>query len=483
MKIFFKLLGAAIVGTILVVLIRTVMFIPTQNNHVNSIIEYDVDSLDAIRHLSDAIKIKTISHDNNIMTDAIKTSFHNFLETRYPLVHQKMEKISMNGSLLFTLSGSNGDLNPVVFMGHYDVVPINGVWDHEPFSGDIANGAIYGRGSLDNKNIVLACLEAMEHLLSIGYQPTRTIMFSFGHDEEIGGSEGTARIVEYLKDQGIKPKAVYDEGGFITNGVIKGVQVPMAVIGIAEKGIASFNLTIEGHGGHSSMPRAETTLGILSSAIVRIQNNPMPYLVSKPAEVFFAGAGPHMSFLSRMAIANRWLLESVLISSLSKGNKTNAVVRTTIAPTIINGGNKSNIVPASVSAVVNARIIPGQTIAEVKQYLIDVINDPRIKVTVGDLAVEASVVSPMGGFGYNALTKSINQIFPDAVVSGYLTISGTDSRYYNQICDNVYRFNPLMMTSDDIDLLHGGNEQIKVESYLRSIQFYIELIKKISGSE
>jgi len=421
-------------------------------------------------HLSSVIQIETISHE-----DARKDKKENFkklqelLANLYPLIHKNLTKEIVDGhSLIFTWQGRNPDLKPVVFMAHQDVVPADehtlDQWTYPPFSGKIADGFIWGRGTMDIKSQVIAILEAVEALLAAKYKPERTVILTFSHNEEVLGT-GAKAVVKHLQDQGIRVEAVIDEGGSIYDGIIPGVKGLAAAIGIAEKGYLSLKFTVKGTGGHSSTPPKETAIGILSKAIYRLETNKFPSDV-RMVKPMFQGLASASSPVMQMAFANLWLFGGVVTRILSAKGETDATIRTTVAPTIINGGVKDNVLPSVAEAVLNFRILPGQSIADVCDYVRFVIKDERVTFEpMEEKAWEASPLSPVDGNAYYHIASVVDEIWSGTSIAPYIMLGGTDSRNFCEISDCVYRFTPLVVTEEDLNRVHGVNERIGVQEF------------------
>ena len=300
-----------------------------------------------IDRFAQALTIKTISPENESDFDSVAFfQFNDYLKTSFPLADSLLEKKSFNHfSHLYQWKGSDPSLNPVILMAHLDVVPVIEEnlpdWKQPPFEGKIVNDTLWGRGTIDDKIGVIGLLEATEALLSSGFQPKRTLYLSFGHDEEIGGLRGAKVIVEHLKAQGIAAQFVLDEGGTISQNIIPGIEKDVALIGIAEKGYVSLELSVKKEGGHSSMPEKESAIDILSTAIAKLKNNPFPAKLAGPIEGFIENIGPEMSGINKFIFANRWLFESIITGVYEKTGSGNALVRTTTAPTLFNAGSKT----------------------------------------------------------------------------------------------------------------------------------------------
>ncbi|HEY5826469.1 MAG TPA: M20/M25/M40 family metallo-hydrolase, partial [Cyclobacteriaceae bacterium] len=367
-------------------------------------------------------------------------------------------------------------LKPIVLMSHMDVVPVDeGTlkdWEAPPFSGEIKDGNIYGRGTMDDKVSVLAILEAVETSLRAGLKPKRTIYLAFGHDEEIGGDRGAASIAKYLEEQGVKLECVIDEGGYVAEGMVPGLDKPMAVINVAEKGYASFELTITTKGGHSSAPPADNTIGSLAAAITKLESNQFPYktipVIDKQIEV----VGPHLPFVQKMAFANPWLFGSMI----QKGLNTH----TTTAPTIIKGGVKDNVIPTTATVVVNFRVMTGETTEEVLKHVVETINDERITVKSVSNRNEPSPVSDYESASYKLVEKTVAQLFPNAIISPGLISGGTDTKHYQKISENAYRFFPVRINASNMTGFHGINEHLAVSNYKEIVQFYYQLVQNLN---
>ena len=448
-----------------------------------------IDENRVIKNLSDAITYETISDESSDGVDAITfLAFHKFLRRTYPKTFKNLKEEIFSGyTMLLKWEGKNTtSSNPILLMAHMDVVPAGDLekWSEEPFLGTINNDFIHGRGAIDNKSSLISILESIEYLLDSVYQPDRDIYISFRLDEENSGVEGNAVVAESLKKRGVYFDYILDEGAVITDGIISDVSYPVAVIGIAEKGYLSLKLTSAYNSGHSSMPGKTTTIGKLSRAIYSLEKKQMPAKLTSPVKDFLLHIGPEMSIENKFAISNMTLLSSSIIASLEEDPVTDAMLRTTMAPTIISGGNKSNVLPSEASAVVNFRIRQGDSVKKVKEHVINTINDESIKVEILDDSVysEPSNISSSSSSSFDIVHQTIKQIFNDVIVSPGLVVATTDSRHFQSISKDIYRFIPLKLSASDISMIHGYNEKISIESYLDMIQFYIQLIKNSSDS-
>ena len=438
--------------------------------------------------LAAAVRIRTVSNQETAAMDAEQfAAFPHYLEQTFPRVHASLQRETVGGySLLFVWPGSSPDAaKPVLLMGHYDTVPVEpeseAAWTHPPFAGAIDGGFVWGRGTLDDKAGVLGTLEAVEMLLGEGFRPKRTVYLAFGHDEEIGGQAGAEAIAALLGDRGVELDLVLDEGGAIVSGFLPGSDGPVATIGIGEKGYVSVELAVETAGGHSSIPPAETAIGILSAAITRLQAHPLPASLDAFIRHSLDYIGPETPFLFRLALANLWLFGPIVEAQLSKAPATNAFLRTTTAPTILRAGLKDNVLPGSATGVVNFRILPGETVDTVLEHVRATVGDQRVRIRALPFPNGPSPLSPAEGPVFTLLQRTIGEVFPGAIVTPSLVLGATDSRHYTRLSKHVYRFLPIRLGPDDLQRIHGTNERIGVEDYGAVVEFYARLLRNAAG--
>lgn len=382
-------------------------------------------------------------------------------------------------SLLYTWEGKSTTLKPVILTAHMDVVPAVGIdsWTKPPFSGENDGIFIWGRGTLDDKAEMISILEAVERLLAENYQPERTVYLAFGHDEEINGLRGATVIASALKERGVEAEFVIDEGSFVIVGLVPMISNPVAIIGTSEKGYLSVSIAVEMEGGHSAYPEKETAITVLTKALNSVINNQMDARISEPVNDFIRYIGPEMPFYAKAIFANKWLFNGIILNIYQGSKTSNALVRTTTAPTILKAGIKDNVIPTKAEAVVNFRILPGETSEDLMGHLKTVILDERVKVSMLEGFNEPSFVSPVDVYGFKAILKTIRQVYPDALVAPTLMIAASDSRKYIEVSKNIYNFAPIVVTSEDLARTHGINQRIKIEDFTRGIGFYYLLIK------
>lgn len=483
MKKILLVLALAFVVLVSVLLINTFRF-KSRQVQVEPIKAVNVDPDVVAQRLAQSIRFQTISYQDPTQIKFEEfLGLHKYLAQTFPRIHATLTReLVGNYSLLYTWKGRNEKAKPVLLMAHQDVVPVEpetlAKWEQPPFEGRIAGGYIWGRGALDDKASLLASMEAVEMLLSQGFQPDRTIYLAFGHDEEVGGGAGATNIAEVLRSRNVELEYVLDEGLAITEGILPDIIKPVALIGVAEKGSVSLELTVEVAGGHSSAPPPHTAIGILSMAINRLEEHQMPASIEGVPRQMFDYVGPEMPFGRKLVMANLWLFKPLVERKLSAAPSTNAGIRTTTAATIIEGGLKENVLPSRARAVVNFRILPGDSIEGVTSHVSQTINDPRIKVNrFGPFASEPSPVSNVNAMGYQTIEKTIRQLFPEVLVAPALVIGGTDSRHYVKSTNNIYRFAALHIGPDDLRRAHGINERVSVADYAGCVKFYYHLIK------
>ncbi len=469
-----------LIVTLMILVIRTLLHVPTRLEEIAQVsIELDEESL--AEHLSQAIRFKTVSSQSR--TDMQQDEFDGFIQwvaQTYPEVSTQLTLNQLNKSLLYKWQGSDPSLKPILVTAHYDVVPVipgtEGKWEQQPFDGKIVDGIIWGRGALDDKSGVVGILEAATYLIKEGYKPIRTVYFSFGHDEEVGGRNGAGKVVEFLQDQSVQLAWSLDEGSFLFDGMFPGVKPLLASINVAEKGSLTLDVVATAPGGHSSMPPPETAVGKLARAITRLEENPIPGGLTDLTKEMFDAISAYMPFGQRLLFANQWLFARTIDSVLSKVTFTNAMVRTTTAPTMLSASVKTNVLPIEAIATVNFRIHPRDTMESIRQYVTKIVEDEDISVRVRG-GRNASAVSDWNSDGYQLIARSVREVYGEVVIAPGLMIAGSDSRHYAKVADNSYRFNPYIMKSDDLTGFHGTNEKISVANFAQGVRSYVQIIR------
>ncbi len=460
-----------------VLLIRAAAFKPQAEEAADPTPE-TFDKQKAIDHLQALIRCKTVSYrDKALEDDAEFAKLEALLPKLYPNVCKACTLTKpTNRSLLFHWKGLSSD-KPGVLMAHYDVVPVNEAdWQKPAFEGVIENGILWGRGTLDTKGTFNGVLEAADNLIAQGFTPANDLYLAFAGDEEISGA-GAPAIVSYFQQNGITPAFVLDEGGAVVENVFPGVKVPCAVIGTGEKGPMDVKLTLKSAGGHASTPPPHTPVGKLAQAVNRIESHPFPFTLTPPAAEMFNALGRRSTFLYRMIFANLWCFKPVLnLICRMSGGELNALVRTTVAFTQMQGSAASNVLPPEAWVGANLRLICGETVEGAKAYLEKVIANPDIKVDVV-FGMNPSRISRTDDEPFQRLSKAIRGTWTDAVVSPYLMLACSDSRHYGVLSDHVYRFSAMALSKEERGLIHANNERIPLETIVKTVDFYQRLIR------
>ncbi len=415
-------------------------------------------------------------------------ALHAYLQSAFPAVHAVLSRETLGdpavpgAALLYTWEGSDRSLPPYLLAAHQDVVPVEagseGRWQHPPFSGQLADGFIWGRGTLDDKFNLIGLFEAVERLIKAGYKPRRTLYIGSGNDEEVGGS-GAQAIAARLQARGVRLEFALDEGMALVQGILPGIKPPVALIGLAEKGSVTLEVAVNATGGHSSMPPLHTAAGLLAEALTRIEAHQLPARLSGAPRLMFEYIAPEMPPVLRLLLTNLWLFSPVVRWQLSQQPSTNAVLRTTTAITMLEGSPKENVLPQRARAIVNFRILPGDTVADVVEHVRRAVADPRVEVQIaGGSGREPSPTSSATAPAFVRIAQSVRDLFPDAVVAPSLMIGASDVRYYQGVADNTYRFMPIILQSDDLSRAHGTNERIAIADYARVVAFYEYFIRQ-----
>ena len=477
----------AAIGALAGVLLFNVATHSSRQIQVAAVPRVAVDEQGAAARLGEAIRFQTISNFLNPDADAdALRGLQAHIARSFPAFHAAAKReVVATYSLLYTWEGSDPKAAPIALLAHQDVVPVApGTakdWQQPPFEGVIADGFIWGRGSWDDKGNLYSMLEAAEQMSKAGFRPKRTIYFAFGHDEEVGGTRGAKAIAALLASRGVRLDFVLDEGLLITDGLIKGLDRPAALIGVAEKGYATLVLTAHATPGHSSMPPRETAIGMMSAALARLEDHRLPMQVRGAVAEMFDTLAPEMKGFSRVVLSNLWLFKPLVLREFEKNGPSEATVRTTTALTIFNAGDKDNVLPGNAEATVNFRLIPGDTQASVTDHVRRTIANDRISIEPSPGNADPTPVTATSGEPFRALNRTIREIFPDAIVAPGLMVAATDSRHYTGLTDTILRFMPVRANADDLKRFHGTNERLSIEGYADMIRFYRRLIENTAG--
>jgi carboxypeptidase PM20D1 len=437
-----------------------------------------------VERLRTLVRVPTVSYaDEKAINAAPFEAFHRALTEAFPLLHEHLTRHRiLEHSLLFHWQGATAQ-DPVVLMAHIDVVPIDesAPWHHPPFGAEIHDGSIWGRGTLDDKGSLVGICTAVERLLAEGFVPARDVWLSFGAREEVSGPDAPA-AVEDLRGRGVTPWLVLDEGGAIAHQAFPGVEPPLGVIGVSEKGTTTIEMRAEGRGGHSSTPAPGGPTARIARAVVRLEKRPFAPSLPEPTLEMFARLAPYAPLPLRPLFANaRRLQPLVKRALLAAGAEPAALVRTTMAVTTLSGSPAHNVIASSATAAVNLRILIGDTVASATEHVRKAIADDSIRLEVVD-ANEPSPVSPTDDPAFELLTSTIGEVFEDAVPTPYvMMMAATDSRYFTAICPRVYRFTPFRMTKAQRESIHSYDEHIGVDDWLAGVRWYTRLIERLDA--
>lgn len=441
----------------------------------------------AVARFRELLQLPTVSHADE--TEIEWEPFDAFvaaLPRLYPRTHERLEREIVDGhSLLYRWPGAAAS-DPLVLMAHYDVVPVvEEEWDRLPFAaeivGDGVDAAIHARGAIDDKGSLVAILEAVEQLAGSDFRPARDVYLSFGHNEETAGG-GARAVVDLLRERGVRPGLVIDEGGAVVEGVVPGVTVPTAMVGVAERGVMTALLTAREGGGHASTPPAFPATARLARAIGRLHRHPFPVRIAPPVRALFATLAPHAPQPLRWVFGNLALTGPLLARVFPRlGPEMNALVRTTAVATELSGAPGENVLATTARAAVNIRLLTGDTVASATDYVRRVIADPEVEVEVRH-GSDPSPVSPWRGEPWRRVAGAVASALSDSssgeniVTTPYIQLGASDSRWFTAISAHVYRFTPFHLTRAERDALHSHNERIRVQVWLRGIGFYRDLI-------
>lgn len=474
---------AAAAAALIAVLDYNVMRLTSRQPEVPPAAALPLDAQAAAERLAAALRFKTVSTAQGPADAEEFRRLHDWLARTYPRVHAQLRRETVNGlSLLYTWPGSDAQAKPILLMAHQDVVPVEPAtahqWKVDPFAGRVQDGLIWGRGAWDDKSNLLGHMEAIELLLTQGFRPRQTIYLAYGHDEEVGGRAGAGEIAKLLASRQVKLDFVLDEGLVLTDGILQGVDRPVALVGIAEKGYLSVVLRVNGVAGHSLQPpsKQEDAIGMLAAALRRIHDNDLPASLRGVTREMFETLAPEMPMPQRIALSNLWLFAPLVQAQLDKGATTRSMLRTTTALTMLDAGVKDNVVPGAAEATMNFRLLPGDTREQVMEHLRRHAGEGRYELRALPDSREASPVTPTQSASYQRVARSVRAVFPQALVAPGLVMGGTDAKHFVGLSDHIYRFSPVRVRPQDASRIHGVNERLGVKNYAEMIAFYHRLI-------
>ena len=442
---------------------------------------------DAVSIFAKGLSYKTISQVPQMIDSAAFEGLFVHLQRSFPLVYSALSVDTLSTHTLWMkLEGSSTQADNILFISHLDVVPVDPktikYWEALPFAGEVKNDFIYGRGALDDKASAFGILEALETMLASGWQPAHNYYFCFGQDEEIGGTYGARLAAEHCREQGLSFRVLFDEAGTISIGSVPGLEdTPIALIGIAEKGYISVEVNFEQPGGHSSMPEKENAILSGAAFITSLNDDPIfkPEF-TEPLQGFMDHLAPEMSFGLKWAFGMRPLTNPLILSSYQKSATGRALTTNTAVATMVGAGIKDNVVPSSSRVVCNTRILPGYSVDDIVDTYAE--RAAEFGGTVqwyNDYGSGPTSSSSYESADFITLGQSIKSTFPNTLISPYLTLGGTDSKNFDGLSAQTFRFLPIPLTKEDLPRIHGINERIHVDAYRDVCQFYIDLFQRI----
>ena len=461
-----------------VLFVRALNFNPKNGPFVDETeVEFDREAV--ISRLAELVKCKTVSFRDPALEDNAEfEKLIKLLPRLYPNVFKTCEYTELpDRGLLFKWKGrTEGD--PAVLMAHYDVVPVDPAgWEKPPFEAIIEDGVMWGRGTLDTKVTFGGILSAAEHLIEKGFVPEKDIYFAFSGGEEVNG-KGAVNIVDFFEEKGITPSMVVDEGGAVVEKVFPGVKAPCGLIGIAEKGMMDVKYSAKSMGGHASAPKPGSPIVRLSKACLKLEKKPFKSCVTPPVSKLFDTLGRHSTFVFKLVFANMWLFEGIIDNLMCKkqGGEINALMRTTVAFTKMQGSKATNVIPPKATMVSNIRLNPKDTMESALEYLKKTVNDDGVEITILQ-GMNPSRISRTDCEGYDKVASAVASTWKGCIVSPYLMVQCSDSRHWGKISDKVYRFSAMDLTSEERATIHGHNERIRLDCAAKAVEFYIRLMK------
>ncbi|WP_433714669.1 M20/M25/M40 family metallo-hydrolase [Nocardia sp. CA-084685] len=438
--------------------------------------------------LAQALRCATVSYEQSDMTEPTEPSDAEFLrlgthlEQAFPLVHAELEVERFGHSRLYRWRGVEPDRVSAILLAHQDVVPVDDLqrWTHPPFAGVIDDEFVWGRGAIDDKSRLIAILEAVESALAAGIRPRHTIYLAFGHDEEVFGDNGAVRMAQRLRESGVHADLLLDEGGVILNDLADGIDRPVASIMVGEKGYATVRLSVSAVGGHSSMPGKQTAVGQIARAVGRIQDHPMPLRLTPVVSDMVTRLRHVMPDYRRRLLRFAALATPLITRILAARPQTESLVRTTTAPTVIRGGVKPNVLPQQAEALVNFRILPGDSVASVLEHCRKVVRDADVRIELVGMTSEPSPGKPPGP-AFDMIARLAASVVPGIAVTTGIVPGATDSRHYDDLAVTRCNFAPILLSKADVETIHGTDERISLVNYARLIEFNRRLIDQLAA--
>ncbi len=480
LKQILLLVNVAIFGLLLLLVVRTLSIRQVPPPAPSLLVHAPVSLQGAARHLSEAVRLPVVTEDGGTADEATLGRFHDWLSRTYPALHRTAPPITVGGgTLIFRLAGSGEARRPIVLMAHQDVVPVSTPrgWTAPPFSGELREGAVWGRGAIDNRGSLIAILEVLNEVVERQERLSRDVYLVSSHDEE-GIQSGAKAAAAWFQQNHIRPEFVLDEGSLVISDhpVTKG---SVALIGISEKGYADLRITAYAAGGHSSAPPNDTAVSTLTEALRRIAADPFPLHYGGPTKQMLDALAPSVPLTTRIPIANSWLFAPLLERLIGATPQGAAMLHTTMAPTMLVGSPKVNVLPTEASAWINYRIAPTDSVAAVERRARNAVEGLPVKVSLEEPFHEPSKVSSSTSAGFRQISDAARRTF-GVVTAPAPVIAATDGRAFDEIADNVYRFQPIELSTAETEMIHGTDEHLSVRALQKMVDFYHELLRNTS---
>ncbi len=448
--------------------------------------------MNAFERFAELIKLRTVSSYSPEDEDSsFLEKFPQRLAELYPSAHKAMEREFIgNRSIVYRWTGTKPSLEPVLGMAHYDVVPPGNPesWEHPPFSGEISDGRIYGRGTLDDKGMLAAWMEAVDRLAAAGFQPVRTLYLAFGGDEETTGRRGAGKMSAVFAERGLHFAFILDEGGAVATDQLEDFTCrPVALIGAAEKGYITLKLTSESMPGHSSAPPKHSAIGLLCDAVSALEANLFPMRLTEIPSEMLRTLGTAIGGMKGFVLKHNKLFRRVILKLLAGNPGMAGMVRTTLAPTVIRGGERDNVLPETAEAFVNMRILHGDSsaliITRVEKIISKSVHGKVVVETVEGSAFEPVPTSPISGVFWNLLKKQAEKTWAEVIVAPYLMTALTDSRWYAPLSRCIYRFMPMEVNQSEMKCVHAPNESVSLTAWGKAVDYLEGVIKNLPDDD
>lgn len=428
--------------------------------------------------LSKMIQVETVSVRCELNLHKFE-KFQAVLKELFPNVFNTMEAHTFDGALLLKWKAKNPKADPILFMSHQDVVEATGDWKYPPFSGEIKEGKVWGRGTVDTKGALFCIFQSIEELISEGYEPNVDVYIASSNTEEVAG-DGAPKIVKYLSDNNVHLQFLIDEGGMIKSEPLKGAKGRFAMIGTLEKGTCNFKFIAKGKGGHASVPGKNTPLVRLGQFMASVEkDDPFTAKLNDTTIEMFRRLGPTIKGPLGFVLRHAKGLSPLLNRVLPKVNPlAAAMIKTTMAFTTASGSNGLNVLPETAYVTGNSRVIHHQDADETYKIISERAKQYDIETEIIYSSTACPVVDH-NGKEFKLIENTIKEIFPGVIPSPYAMTGGTDARFFSPVTKNAIRFAPLEIDEQQYGSIHALNENIDIAVLPKGVEFYKAIVKKM----